>query len=80
MQNFTLFQNFADACLKNDPFYLISKIRASHCKNTPFLAKMDTRMVYALVGSGGRALELRLLCIKSMQYKICSKRIRTHVY
>ena len=29
MQNFTLFENFTDSCLKNDPFCLISQIRAS---------------------------------------------------
>ena len=39
--------------MKNDPFLLISRIRASHWKTTPFVAKMGTSMVYALVGSGG---------------------------
>ena len=29
MQNFTLFRNFADPCLQNDPFFSISRIRAS---------------------------------------------------
>ena len=36
MPNFTIFQNFADSCLQNDPFFLISRTRASHWKNTPF--------------------------------------------
>ena len=45
------FQNFADSCLQNDPFFLISRIRASHWKNTPFFAKMGRSVVYVLVGS-----------------------------
>ena len=36
MQNCTIFQNFADPCLQNDPFFLISRIRATHWKNAPF--------------------------------------------
>ena len=40
------------AC-KNGPFFLISRIRASHWKNSPFFAKMGTSAVYVLVGSGG---------------------------
>ena len=39
MQNFTLVQTFVDSCLQNDPFFLISRIRASRWKNTPFWRK-----------------------------------------
>ena len=35
-------------------FFLISRIRASHWKNTPFFAKMGTSVVYILVGGRGR--------------------------
>ena len=49
MPNFTLFQNFADSCLQNDPFFLISRIRASHWKKSPFFAKMGKSVVYVLV-------------------------------
>ena len=35
------------------PFFLVSRIRASHWKNTPFFAKMGTSVVYVLVGSRG---------------------------
>ena len=38
------------AC-KMTPFFLISRIRASHWKNTLFFAKMDRSVVYVLVGS-----------------------------
>ena len=48
---FTLFQNFADSGLQNDPFFLVSRIRACHWKHTPFFAKMGTSMVYVLVRS-----------------------------
>ena len=49
-QNFTLFQNFADSCLQNEPCFLISRIRASHWKNTPLFAKMGTSVVYVFTG------------------------------
>ena len=39
MPNFTLFQHFADSCLQNDPFFLISRIRASHWKIPLFSRK-----------------------------------------
>ena len=50
---FTLFQNFADLCLKNYPFFLIARIRAYLWKITPFLAKVGTSVVYVLIGSRG---------------------------
>ena len=45
------FRNSPNSCLQNDPFFLISRIRASHWKNTPFFAKMDRSVVYVLVGT-----------------------------
>ena len=42
------------AC-KMTPFFLISRIRASYWKNTPFFAKMGTSEAYVLVRSGGGA-------------------------
>ena len=53
MQNFAL---FAGSCLKNDPSFLDftnAPPPPPPLRNTPFFAKMDTSMVYALVGSGG---------------------------
>ena len=50
---FTLFQNFADLCLKYYPFFLISRIRAYLWKITPFFAKVGTSVVYVLSESGG---------------------------
>ena len=43
---FTLFRNFADLCLKNYPFLLISRIRTDRWKITPFFAKVGTSVVY----------------------------------
>ena len=56
MQSFTLFQNFANSRLPDDPFFLISRIRASHWKNTPLFAKKGTSVVYVLgvEGPGSR--------------------------
>ena len=59
---FTLFQNFADSCLQNDPFFLISRIRASPWKNTPFFAKMGTSIRSALV----QIMACRLFSTKSL--------------
>ena len=39
--NFTLFQNFADSCLQNDPLFVISRVRAPLKKS-----KMGTNVVY----------------------------------
>ena len=39
--------------LKNDPFFSISQIRASHWKKHPFFRENGYEHVYALVGSGG---------------------------
>ena len=50
---FTLFQNFADLCLKYYPFFLIWRIRAYLWKITPFFAKVGTSVVYVLIESGG---------------------------
>ena len=78
MQNFTLFQKFADSCLKNDPFFLISRTRASHWKNTPFFAKMGTSVVYVLVGSGGAGalshqIHTRYPCKSALSQQITPK-------
>ena len=53
---FTLFQNFAELCLKNYPFFLMSPIRAYLWKITPFFAKVCTNVVYVLIGSGTKPL------------------------
>ena len=47
------FFKFRGLISANNPFFLISRIRVSHWKNTPFFAKMGTGVVYVLVGSGG---------------------------
>ena len=36
MNTCQIFKYFVDSCLQNDPFSLISRIRALHWKNTPF--------------------------------------------
>ena len=53
MQKVYPFRNFADLCLKNHPFSLISRIRAYLWKITPFFAKVGTSVIYVLVGRGG---------------------------
>ena len=51
--NFTLLQNFADSCLKNDLFFSISRIGASHWKNTPFSRKWVRAWYMYMLWSGG---------------------------
>ena len=50
MQKLTLFQNFADLCLKKDPFFMISLIRVS-IENMLRLSRkwVRTTLLYALV-------------------------------
>ena len=48
MQHFTLTRNFADLFLKNDPFFLISWIRASHWKIHSSSRKRVRTWMYAL--------------------------------
>ena len=61
MQNFTLFHNFADPCLQNEPLFLISR---PHWKNTPLFAKMGISVVYVLVGGGMNCKVVSVLYIK----------------
>ena len=49
MQNFTLFQNFADSYLKNDTFFHDHTNSRLPLKKYPFFAKMGTGMMYGLV-------------------------------
>ena len=57
MSNVTLFHNFADSSLQNGPFFLISRIRASHWKISGFFFSQKwVRAWYTFWSGGGRVL------------------------
>ena len=58
MQNVYPFSTFADLCLKNYLFFLISRIRDYLWKFTPFFAEVGSSVVYVLIGIGGAGTEL----------------------
>ena len=75
MQHFVaLFQHFADFCPKNDPFFLISGIRASYWKKLPFTRKWARTCVYALVGSVGAGVYcMEIFVFRFKSFEICSQ-------
>ena len=60
------------------PFFLVSWIRPSHWKNTPFFAKMGTSVVYVLVGSRGAGIIHVLQLVKTVSALVSKLAWWTH--